>query len=369
MILRRYIQKEIAGKLGWILGLLLLILSIDRFVGYLADAALGQLPGDLILQMLMMRILASLPKLMPVAVFIAVILGLSRLVRDQELTIIRSAGLAFRFQLLSLMRFVLAFASLVFILGFYVAPWAEHNLGLLKARARAQADIAGMKAGKFKEFSAGDRVLYTEQLAEDANSMQHVFLQVRQNDTLGVLHSKSARYEFAERSGSRYIRFQDGRRYIGSPGELDYQITRYRAYAVLIEAGNTATALGKLEATPSAALLRSSRPGHVAELQWRLSLVLAVVLLPVLGLVLSRYAFSDQRYLPVVISIAIYFLYSNLLGISKTLVERDQLSPYLGLWWVHVLLILISVLLFYLPDWKTIIFNASVARRSRPAEK
>ena len=69
MILRRYIHREIAEKLGWIIGLLLLIIMSNRFVRYLADAAAGTFPADLVFQALMMKMLTTLPKLMPIAVF------------------------------------------------------------------------------------------------------------------------------------------------------------------------------------------------------------------------------------------------------------------------------------------------------------
>ena len=48
--------------------------------------------------------------------------------------------------------------------------------------------------------------------------------------------------------------------------------------------------------------------------------------------------------------ILIYFVYSNLLGISKTLLKRDAIDPILGLWWVHLLVILMIMALYYLPS-------------------
>ena len=59
MIFRRYIHREILAKLGWITGLLLLVLTSNRFVDYLADAAAGDLPADLLFQILVMKMLAD----------------------------------------------------------------------------------------------------------------------------------------------------------------------------------------------------------------------------------------------------------------------------------------------------------------------
>ncbi len=110
MILRRYIHREIVEKLGWIIGLLLLIITSSRFVRYLADAAAGVLPTDLVFQALLMKMLTTLPKLMPMAVFLAVMLGLSRLARDKELTAVSVSGGAHRVELISVLQFSFMFS-------------------------------------------------------------------------------------------------------------------------------------------------------------------------------------------------------------------------------------------------------------------
>ena len=64
---------------------------------------------------------------------------------------------------------------------------------------------------------------------------------------------------------------------------------------------------------------------------------------------MNRFSFYEHRYAPVFVAVAIYFIYSNLLGISKTLCKRDQLPAFIGLWWVHLLLIGILLLILHLP--------------------
>ena len=349
MILKRYIQLEIAAKLAWVLGLLVLILAGTRVVDYLADAAAGRMPGDLILRLLSLKILASLPKLIPVAVFIAVIMGLSRLARDRELTILYNAGLAFRFQCLSALHFSLVFAFLVFFLSFYLAPWAERQVAELRSRARTEADLSGIRAGQFKEFSKGDRMVYVESMSEDKERMRNVFIQARHDDELGVLNSDSAGYLQTERAGVRYILFRDGRRYVGAPGRLDYRITEYRVYAVLLDEAGGGIRYKKLKAARSETLFNSKEPGHIAELQWRVSTVLSVLLLSLFAVALSRRAAGEQRYAPALAGLAVYFTYSNVLGVSKTLLTRGQIPPYVGLWWAHLLLLMVSAWLFWPP--------------------
>jgi len=339
MILESYIQREIRDKLIWLIGLLILILTSHRFVDYLADAASGKIPGYLILNMLLMKMLALVPRLLPIAIFLSVILALARLSSDKELTIMAGSGLSSRFQMGTIFKFSLMFGFMVFLASFYLSPWAEEGVTYLKEKARLESDITGISAGRFKEFSNGDRVVYVKEISNDRQSMKQVFLQIRDEDRLSLLSSEQARFKYDEESGNRYILFENGQRYVGSPGKLDFQITEYQSYAVVIEEGDPATSTGKLEAIPTAKLFSTDSNGYKAEFQWRLAYVIAALLLPLLAVVLNRFSFGDNRYVSLIIGILIYLIYSNLLSISKTLVARGKLSPILGLWWVHLLLI------------------------------
>ena len=349
MILERYIQKEILTKLGWIITFLLVILASDRFVDYLAEAAAGELATDLILQMLSMKMLSLLPRLLPVSLLLGVMLALSRMSQDRELTVVSSAGISEGYTIRSILKFSTLFATLVFMISFYVSPWAEAEVRDLTSRAETEADITGIAAGHFREFSKGDMVVYVEQMTNLNETMKNVFLQVRQNGQLGVLNADSARLFVKPETGSRYVRFTEGNRYVGEPGTLDYQITRFRNYAVLLRQGERGLSTGRVETLPTSVLLHSGQLPHRAELQWRLSFVIAVLLLPLFAFAINRYVTRDNRYVPVFICILVYLIYSNLLGLSRTLVQRGELPVSIGLWWVHLSLLSVTMLLLKYP--------------------
>ena len=130
---------------------------------------------------------------------------------------------------------------------------------------------------------------------------------------------------------------------------LDYQITEYEKYAILTEVTEANGGTGKIAGLATMDILKSDNKVHQAEFQWRLSLILSCLLLPLLAVLLSQSHASERRYLPFIIAISIYLIYSNLLGIAQTLLKRDVLPSIIGLWWVHLLLIGVLVLLYYLP--------------------
>ncbi len=352
MILQRYIHREIMQKFLSVVGLLLLIFISKYYVEYLADAAAGKISSHLVFEMLSLKILSVLPRILPIALFLSVILAFARFNRDNELVIYQVSGAGTPFHLQATLKFTFIFLVFFMVITLYLAPWSEHQIGQIKEQARQDSDITGLSAGRFKEFSKGDRVVYMEKMSADKQSMENVFLQVRQNDRLGVLTSDRSRFHFDEESGNRYILFEDGKRYVGSPGMLDYQITDYETYAVLIETSGVQALTRSLEATDTLVLLRSRSPAHHAELQWRISLLILTVVLVSCAVLLNNFVRGDRQYLLLFVGILIYFVYSNLLSISKTLLKRDVISAWLGLWWVHLLVIGLVLLLYFLPVLK-----------------
>ncbi|MCB0074943.1 MAG: LptF/LptG family permease, partial [Caldilineaceae bacterium] len=84
---------------------------------------------------------------------------------------------------------------------------------------------------------------------------------------------------------------------------------------------------------------------ELAELQWRVSMPLSVILLALLAVFLSRTNPRQGRYAKFFIGILIYVIYSNLLGVAKSWVERGTIQPLVGIWWVHLLVLAMVIML------------------------
>ncbi|RME33617.1 MAG: LPS export ABC transporter permease LptF [Gammaproteobacteria bacterium] len=348
MILRRLIYREITRSFLAVFSLLTLIYLSTRFIRYLNQAVSGKIGADQILEMLGLRLTTSLVVLLPLCLFVAILLVFGRMHRDNEVVAIENAGLGIPFFLGTVLRYAAAAGVVILLLATFIAPRAEQRMAEIQARARSEADLIGITAGKFKEFSRGERVIYVEKMNDERTRMENVFLQVREGDKLGVLTSGSAALETDPETGDRFVVFRDGRRYDGVPGQLDYAITEYEKYAVRIDRGQ-ARARKTIESMPVRTLLRGGRREYLAELQWRVSMPLSALLLALFGTLLAFSRVGREPYLGAVTAVLIYFTYSNLLGISKSLIDRGQLTPWIGLWWVHLLLAALITLLYFNP--------------------
>ncbi|MGH8584561.1 MAG: LPS export ABC transporter permease LptF [Gammaproteobacteria bacterium] len=348
-ILSRYIYGEAIRTVAAILVLLTLAYTGSRFVQFLAEAAAGKLASDLIAELVALKIVCSLVIMLPLCLYLGLFVALERLDRDRELVAMAGVGLGGDFLLGCALKLALGIAAGTALLAMVIAPWAEGRLYELQVRARTQADITGITPGRFKEFSEGNRVFYAEELAEDRRSMRNVFLQTLEPNRQDVLTAGSATLEVDPRSGSRYVIFQDGQRYEGRANGKDYSVTEYRRYAIRMDQGGMGPSAGPAAAATMSVLWSSQDSRHLAELHWRIAMPISALLLAVLALALLRLTSRSHRYVGLLIAILLYFSYSNLLGIGRTLIKHETLPGYLGLWWVHLLALLLILGLLVWP--------------------
>ena len=146
-----------------------------------------------------------------------------------------------------------------------------------------------------------------------------------------------------------YLRLKEGMRYHGFPGETNKKILNFDLYDLQIidgEVQRSASNYSKVEGQGTLDLLGSNDLKATAELQWRLSQPLSVLILSILGILLGKASPRGGKNLGVLIGVVIFILYNNALLIAKSTLERGDSIPIVGLWWVHALMLLF-ILIFY----------------------
>lgn len=366
MILHRYLFREVTQTFIGVLSVLLLIFVSHRFVRYLADAAAGDLPSDVIVQLLALKMIATLVIILPLAFFIAVLLGLSRLHQDSEVTAMTAGGLGLGQFMQAIFWFSLGFALIGLGLSLYASPKAAELAGEIKGRAEASADITGMIAGRFNRVSGGDRVFYAETISPDRARMENVFVQLRDRQPPFLLSAASGYQRVDEETGDRFLVLVDGRRYEGEPGQYKYTVTRFREHAVRIKENLIAGETRKNDTIPTLELLASDNREWAAEFQWRLSMPLSLVLLGLLAVLLARTSPRQGRYARLFNAILLYFVYNNLLGITRELTEQGEIPTAIGVWPVHLgMALFIAALALYQASGRW--WLAAFRRRRREA--
>jgi len=348
-LIDRYLLREIL--LGWlaITLVLWLIMISHRMVGYLAQAATGELPGDVILVLLGVKTLWLLAYVMPFSLALGVVIGLGRLYRDNEMTVLAACGvgpgriypplLGMAF----LVAVMLGWLVLDYIPG--VVAYGER----LTQRAEQQADVSLLGAGRFNVLHGGQITFYAERLSDDKQRMENLFVYVydrkKREEPPQVITADSSYRMTDPDDGDDYLVFVKGFRYEGIPGESDYRIMKFDRQGVRVELPGRTTPSSKRSAIPTDELLESTDIKEIVELQWRLSVPVSVLVLVILAVPLSRTSPRKGRYGGLVVPVLLLVIYFNLMGTAKAWVEQGAIPPAIGIWWVHVLPVVVAALM------------------------
>lgn len=336
-VLDRYLLKEIIAN--WLAVMLVLwaIVVTNRLVRYLGEAAAGELAGGMILTLVGLKSVAYLATLVPLSLYLGVVLALGRLYRDSEMAALAACGVGYRQLYRPLLGLAGLIAGIALVLTLQVVPRTAALGYQIEAEAQYRATIEAVSAGRFQEARGGRIVIYAREVAPDASHLRQVFVRNLQTDPPMLVTAKRARPERDPDTGVRYLVLEGGQRYQGFPGDPVFRILEFERHGIRMDDSARPEARLKLDAAPTRALLAGGSPRDLAELQWRLALPLAVVVLMVLAVPLSRTRPRQGRYTRLFLAILLFILYYNLLGTARMWLEKGQLPGLIGLWWVHLL--------------------------------
>jgi lipopolysaccharide export system permease protein len=345
----RYLLKEVIN--GWLAVTLFLwlILVSNRLVRYLGDAVSGDIPGNVIFKLIGLKMVWYLVHVLPFALALGVVLALGRLYRDNEMTVMSACGVGPWRIYKPLLGFGVVLAIVLAWLSLYVSPEVQSKSFKLEERAKQQADLTVLGVGRFNDLQKGRLTFYTERLSADKQHMENLFIVLRgkkgQKKLPQLLTARSAYRKVDDESGDNFLVLVDGHRYEGKPGEASYRIMTFREYGVRIDLPGEPEEQEKQESIPTAALLGSSDPKDIAELQWRLAMPVSVIVLLLLAVPLCKSSPRQGRYGRLVVAILLFVIYYNLLATAKYWVGEDAGPAVIGLWWVPVLSVLLTILL------------------------
>lgn len=344
MILNRYLFKEIALSFGATLLVLSLIIVGNTFVRLLASASSGDLPLDLLGNMLLFGSAKNLLRLVPVALLIGMMLAFSRLYRDSEMVALRASGVSPVTFYRAIFSFVLPLTVAMAVAVILFLPQLELQNQALRKEMYERPEAAGIPAGQFVTAGSRDRnyTILAESIDESRTIMERFFIRVKQGDTEVLIWARSAILFIDSATGERFLQIQNGYRYENDPEQGGLSMIRFAEHGIRIPLRNFERA-ASIESLGFAELWLLGTPEAQAEMQWRLSIILSTPILALLAFPLSYTAPRQGRFGKVAWAILLYGLYANVLATVRGLLERGEWPAWLGMWWVHGLMIALSL--------------------------
>jgi lipopolysaccharide export system permease protein len=345
LIISRYLLREILLALFAVSGVLYVIYVSNRLIRFFSDSESGGLPTAVIPQLLALKSLSNLMMLLPLAFFIAVLIALGRLYKDNEMMALAACGVGVGRLRRTILWLAFGFAGVVAALSLYAGPLAEELSYRIQDQVKAEMDVTSIAAGRFRELHSGHMIFYVESMDKDGRTMQNVFVQTRRKGILNVITAARGRQQFDPQSGDTYLILEDGYRYEGQPGDPQYKIIHFATHGILLEEQQITPTARSMVATSTPALWRSAGNYEKAELQWRIAMPLATFLLAALAVPLSRSGPRQGRFAKLFSAVVIYAIYMNFLAVARSWVGQGVISAGWGLWWVHGALLAVIVVL------------------------
>jgi lipopolysaccharide export system permease protein len=347
----KILQKYVFRELLWTflaVSVVLLVVMLGLTVGeLLSDIADGYLPAGLFGTLILLKMPEVFNTILPLAIFIAVIWGLGRLYRDQEMAVMRASGFSWKMLLRPLFNLVLPVAVIALTVGLYLSPAATALAQAKLEEAFRNAAEWGLQTGKFHVLKGGELVLYVEAVEKDGRTLKNVFIQKRQNGREQVWNAEKGYYWLDPDTGHRYLTLENGQITEGGPAALDFGMIHFSRNDLRMPDPETKSRSDKLEARPSKDILFSSDKEEAAELQWRLSPAIAAVVMGLLAIPLSHSAPREGRGGRVVLGILAYTVYANLLFMCRSWIVSGTVPVAMGTWWVHVLALIVALVWLY----------------------
>ena len=339
-ILDRYLLREAGVSWVAVTFVLLAIMLSTRFARFLAEAAAGELPRELLFKVAALSSLQYLVILIPVSLLLAIMLSLGRLYRDSEVAAMMGCGVGLGVLYRPFMLLGVLLALLTAALAFQIGPWAGRTADYLVKNAARLIQFNPFEEGRFKSVMDGRAVFYAEHMSSDGSQLETVIAQVEEDDGgVSFVTARGGGQRTDPVSGERTVRLQNGYRYRGEPGRADYDVMRFGEFTTRVSPPEFIYISAKRKLMPTAQLLGSDDPNDRAELAWRVAAPISVLILTLLAVPLAHIAPRQGRYGKVVVGIAAYLLYSQLIGMGQAWIAKGRISDALGLWWVHALML------------------------------
>jgi lipopolysaccharide export system permease protein len=349
VILRRYLITEILKPAAAILLVLVIILASHAAITYLAQAVAGSLPPSTVGLLILLRIGMALEVLLPTTFYLSVIIALGRLYKDSEMTALSACGVGIMGVLKPVLLLSLPVAMLAGSASLYIRPESYEKIYRVMDQAQAEFDISRLEADHFLEIADGRYVFFAEEVGGTQNGAQRIFIRVAEGDKRQVIQAQRMIQGEADAHGQRVLVFREGVFYEFPVSGPQGSISHFEQAEYPLPADAAAGSRYRRKAADSRELLRSSRLEDIAELQWRLSTPLSTVLLALVGVPLSRSNPRRGKYAKIGVAIFIFAVYYQLFVIAKTWVEKAVVTPWVGIWWVPLLMAMLAVVLL----WRT----------------
>ncbi len=339
-IIDRYVLREVLWSWLAVTGVLSAVLVANQLAQILGQAAERGYPRAVILHLIGLMSVQNLTVLVPVGLLLGVVLALGRLYHENEMAALKACGIGPGRLLWPVGVLAVGVTVALSALALWVAPQAFSQVEEIRHQALRSAQFGQLAPGTFHTLSHGTVVFYAESADADG-VLQHVFVERHVGPSVQVVLAERALQRIEQEGDVHVLVLYNGDRYEATPGQAALRQVHFAEHGIPVSVSAQVAGPRRVEARSTGDLFQDPSAQAQAEFQWRLSLPLMTLVLALLAIPLSALQPRQGRYARLGTVILLYFVYSNLVSAARTWIEKGWLPTYIGLWWVHALVLLL----------------------------
>jgi len=349
----RYIRRNLVALFFAIFFIIGLVLFGNQFVLMAQESVERGIPLQELMPLVSFNMIRDVSLILSLSLFLATILTISQLYKNSEAVVMNSLGLNDKHFIFFIQPLVILSFIIIFFLTIYAVPWANQQKNIREEETSNASEFSFITEGEFEVFKQGKIIFYASESKSlntiGEQNMEEIFIYVfdKENPVI-VLASKATKY-IDSVSDSIYLRLEDGVRYQGIPSKDNINILNFDLYDLEIVSGelqNSVAIYTKIEGKSTLDLIKEGDLYSKAELQWRLSQPITVLILSVIGVFLGKVSLRGGKGVNLLIGVMVFMFYYNGLLVAKSAIELGQMNPIIGLWGVHFLMVVFLLLLY-----------------------
>ena len=366
MIIFRYLLGEVFKSQLAVFVILMTIILSQRFVKILADASEGELPGQLVMSIVALKLPQLAVIILPLSAFVGILVAYGRVYADSEMTVLHATGVSewYITRITLMLSFIMALLAAAVTL--YISPWATEQEYQLLEKADANASLFSLIPGRFQHTSNEKAVIFVHSINRNGE-LEKVFVaqnRARDEDAgHAIVYAQQGKVT-EDASGAQSLQLEQGRRYAGAGNTAAFDVTEFDRYQIQIREQEAEQRRRKLSSLPTAELLQQDSNEAVAEWHWRIAIPLSIPLLTLIAVPLSRVNPRQGKFGRLMPALLLYLGYYALLIIARSALEDGKIPAVLGMWWLHALALVLGAGLILRSRTSAQRFQAWLAGRS-----
>jgi LPS export ABC transporter permease LptF/LPS export ABC transporter permease LptG len=343
-ILTRYILREVTAH-ALIGAAIFTFVLFTRDLGRILELVVrASAPLPSVAEIFFFTVPLALSYTLPMSVLVGILIGLSRLAADSEITAMRASGMGVWSFLRSLSIFVLAAWLMAMFNGLYIAPRAQAALGHLEDRLKGSQVSFEIQPRVFYE-GFPKIVLYVQDVksAQGAAVWKGVFMADLSDATNPKITLAKEGIVISEGQDRLHLHLIDGAEHETDPKDPNhYQISTFQQTDIPIDLPSTENKPDEslpADVMDTRALWQRANRADSISARWyliafhkRFALPTACLVLALVGIPLGLSSKKSGKSGGFVLTILLVFVYYVISLVGVSLARQGRVSPWFGAW-------------------------------------